>query len=98
MIVEVYPGCRYCETGIIVTLHKLTYEEAKEWDWEPDIKFSPEPPSGLSQLNFPILGNEDLIEAAIQMGRDDDLIDFLRDEGLDLLQRALSIREKKLRT
>jgi hypothetical protein len=93
MVVEIYDGCRYCETGIVVTLHKLTPEEAKEWDWEPDTKFERDH-LGISQLNFPIVGQEDLIAAAKQMGyqEGDQLLEDLSDIGLELLQRAVRIR------
>ena len=54
MVVEIYDGCQYCETGVMVTLHKLTYEAAKEWGWKPDTKFERDR-LGISQLNFPII-------------------------------------------
>lgn len=93
MVVEIYDGCRYCETGIMVTLHKLTYEEAKEWDWNPDTVFERDH-LGISQLNFPIVSTEDLVNAAKQMGFEegDQLIDDLSESGLELLQRAVRIR------
>lgn len=97
MVVEIYPGCLYCDTGIMVTLNKLTYEDAKVWGWEPDTKFEPDEVLGIMQLNFPIISKEDLIEAAKQMGfhESDELIGGLQEEGLELLQNAISIRLSK---
>jgi len=93
MVVDVYEGCRYCETGVVITLQKLTYEEAGEWGWEPDTRFERDY-LGLSQINLPIVGEEDLISAAKQMGfrEGDQLLDDLSESGLELLQRAIRIR------
>ena len=90
MVVEIYTGCRYCETGVMVTLHKLTYEEAKKWDWEPNTRFERDD-LGISQLNFPIISQEDLISAAKQMGFQDgdQLLEDFSESGLELLQRAV---------
>lgn len=104
LVVEIYRGCEYCDTGLIVTLHLNTAESAAEWDWEPDTKLEPDD-YGHAQVDFPLLGKDDLVEAAKRMNADamfggedgyETLTDWLSDNGLELLQTALRLRLEKL--
>lgn len=103
MGIEIYPGCRYCDTGIIVTLNLFTRKEAKVFDLEASETFAPDE-HGFSQLNFPIIGPDDLVEViekmaeAEGMGEDGySLSDWMHDHGLELLQSALRLRMEKTR-
>lgn len=99
LVVELYRGCSDCGTGLMVSLHLMTPEAAKQYDIEPNDAFPPDK-YGWSQVNIPIVGREDLVEAAEVIEENgsltveyDSLADLLRDEGLDLLQRGVRIRE-----
>lgn len=96
MVVEIYKGCEDCDTGIMVTLHLFSKEEAKELDYVPEEEFAPDK-FGYSQKNFPILDRTDLVEAYNAMtGHPDTMIDALRDHylGCALLRDAVDIRMK----
>lgn len=98
MVIEIYRGCEYCDTGLIVSLHLHTPESAAEFDFVPEEKF--EPGEYGTTLDFPLLGGEDLAEAARQMKADeyfggngyDSMTDWLDDYGLELLQRSVRLR------
>jgi len=38
MVIEIYRGCEYCDTGLIVSLHLHTPESAAEFDFVPEEK------------------------------------------------------------
>jgi hypothetical protein len=102
MVVEIYRGCEYCDTGLIVSLHLHTPESATDFDFVPEEKF--EPGEYGTRLDFPLLSGEDLAEAARQMKADeyfggngyDSMTDWLDDYGLELLQRAVRLRLTQL--
>jgi hypothetical protein len=107
LAIEIYPGCRDCDTGIMVSLHIFTTEEAARWDLKPIEEFKPDQ-FGSEQMDFPIIGKEDLVHAAEAMDEADgdpfedqgyaNLIDWLSDNGLDLLQRGLRLRLAEVAT
>lgn len=102
LAVEIYEGCEYCDTGIMVTLNLLNKERADEIGLEPTGELKPDK-YGWGQTNYPIIAPEDLIDAAKKLKSDeafgddgyDSLTDYLSDEGLELLQTALRIRLEK---
>lgn len=93
LVVEIYKGCSYCETGVMVTLNVMTQEAAEKMGIEPSEAGEIEMEWGWGQENFPIIGPEDL--RAELKERDalfqeyDSLDDFFADEGLDILQGAV---------
>lgn len=101
LALQVYPGCEDCGTGFGVDLQIFSLSEAKERhiisteNFEPD-KF------GWNQMFFPILGKEDLVEVAKLIEKTDgepfenydNMIEFLEEKGLDLLQKAFHIRQR----
>jgi len=102
LAIEVYPGCRDCETGLMVVLNLFTQERAEDFfDLEPTEIFEPDE-QGYAEISMPILGPDDLIEVVKEMEKDgnpltdyESLSDWLSDHGLELLQRALSIQMGK---
>lgn len=102
MYVEIYRGCDYCETGIMVTVGIVTPEIAEMNGWEPGETFEAGK-DDWNQFDFPIISKDDLIDAVKQMKDDDaigengydNLTDWLQDRGLDLLQTAVRIRVAK---
>ncbi len=44
-VLEVYPGCRDCDTGVMVTIYKMDQQEAVSWRIEelPEWKFEGRP-------------------------------------------------------
>ena len=100
LVIDKYQGCGYCDTGLVVSLHIFTPEEAETHGLaEPERELAPDE-HGYGVLHVPVVGPEDLAKAAEEMGLDggvsgcwDNLADFFRDdEGLELLQRAMGIR------
>ena len=91
LAVEQYLGCEYCHTGLMITLHLFTQEEAKEYLIETNKEFKPDE-YGHAQLDFPIIGSNELIKAAKQMGIDcisreyGNLESIFEDVGLNLLR------------
>jgi len=100
LAIEIYPGCDDCETGLISTLHVFTPEYAADWRLEPEKEFKPDQ-YGQAQIDIPLMGKEDLIEALNKIREEvdpeeyDNFEDFLQDYGLRLLQEAFFIRRKK---
>ena len=94
--IEYYVGCRYCHTGLMVSLHLYTKNEAESFDIETSKLKEFEPDKhGYSQLNFPVIGPEELRKAMKQMQEDGidfsqylDLDDVFADLGLQLLQEG----------
>lgn len=90
--VEVYRGCDNCDTGLMVTLYKMSPSEAERWDIEEFSEFD-----RFGMVNIPLLHPEDLIEALKEIQEADEydnFADFLSDHGLDLIQRAVEKRLK----
>jgi hypothetical protein len=104
LVVEIYPGCSYCDTGIMVSLHLTPPDDAQAFDWQPTGKLELDK-GQYAQWNYPIMGPDDLVEAAKKLKADeqfglkgyDSLTDWLEDYGLDLLQTALRLRIEKTR-
>jgi hypothetical protein len=102
MYVELYRGCDYCDTGIMVTVGMVTPDVAEMNGWKPDEIFEAGK-DGWSQFDFPIISPEDLIDAVKKMkcndavgeGGYDSLTDWLQDSGLELLQTAVRLRVAK---
>jgi hypothetical protein len=102
MYIEIYRGCDYCGTGIMVTVGMVTPEIAEMNGWEPT-KIFKTGKDGWDQLDFPIITPEDLIEAVKKMKCNDavgengydNLTDWLSDSGLELLQTAVRLRVAK---
>lgn len=99
LVVEIYRGCSYCDTGIMVGLHLMPPDDAEAFGWEPTGKL--ELDNGkYAMWNYPIVGPDDLLEAAKKMKADeqfggegyDTLTDWLMDNGLEFLQKALAHR------
>lgn len=105
LAVEVYRGCADCQTGLMVTLHIFTVDEARHWDIEKAETFAPDQ-YGHAQLDFPLFGHDELIGAAHRLNVDtadefsangyENLRDFFEDYGLSLLQTAWSIKQAEL--
>ena len=97
LIVEVYDGCHYCDTPIGVALHLATPEWAKDWGIEADGTLEPDE-YGWAEIAFPLIDPQGLIEAAREVDADDAVgeggygcfTEWLKDEGLTLLQKALA--------
>jgi len=101
LAIEIYPGCRDCETGLMVVLNLFTQERAEDFMLETTEIFEPDE-QGYAEISMPILGPDDLIEVVKEMEKDgnpltdyESLSDWLSDHGLELLQRALSIQMGK---
>ncbi len=105
LAVEIYPGCENCRTGLMVALHIFTPEEAEKWDIEEAKPFEPDE-YGHAQIDLPLLGPDELIQAARYLKLDrksifgrtgyGNLVDFLDDHGLELLQCALRIKQQDI--
>ncbi|MDQ3804292.1 MAG: hypothetical protein M3416_10725 [Acidobacteriota bacterium] len=105
LAVEVYRGCSYCDTGLMVALHLFTPEEAETYDVEIKSEFKPDK-YGHAEIAFPMVGQADLVKAAEGLEakeeggslvpRYDSLADILRDYGLKLLQAGLRYRLKEI--
>ena len=103
LAVEIYPGCEECGTGLMVSLHIFTPDEAKHYDMEPTEEFKPDE-FGWAEMSFPIIGKDDLLQAAkdnihengepIEEQGYENIPDWISDNGLDLLQRGLRLRLK----
>ena len=65
LIVEIYPGCRDCEAGVVLSLYLFPPDEAENFgvDLEDIDEFVPDR-FGFSQLDFPLIGQEDMVEAS----------------------------------
>lgn len=92
LAVESYLGCEYCHTGLMISLHLFTEENAKDFLIETDREFKPDK-YGHAQLDFPIIGSNELIKAVKQVRLDgvnlsqyEDLEDIFEDVGLELLR------------
>lgn len=102
LVVEIYHGCASCNNPIDVALHVMTPEYAKEWDIDAAAlpEFKPDS-HGHDQRYFPLVGQEDIVELAekneLNIAEYENMADFLRDHGLDLLQGGLQIRLDKVK-
>lgn len=104
LVLEIYPGCENCDNPLGITLAIFTPSEAKHWLTEPSPEFKPDQ-YGSKELYFSLIGKDDLIQAAKDIVAENgdpiedegyaNLVDWLEDDGLDLLQRALRIRLEK---
>ena len=97
LVVEVYSGCRYCHSGVVVSLHLFTEEEAKCFQFESTKVFEPDE-FGYGALHFPIVGQEDLAITCLEMESMEnyiDVSDWLTDNGRELLQRAIAKRRQE---
>lgn len=96
---EIYKGCEYCNTGLMVTLNAFTPEEAENWQLE-DVKEIDPKEKGWLQHDFPLLGKEDLLAALEEIQKEIDVSeygsfeDFLKDYGLELIQKGVRNRLK----
>ncbi len=102
LAVEIYHGCPSCNNPIDVALHLMTPEYAKEWDI--DVEQAPEfkpDKHGHNQVYFPLIGGDDLVAWTERHELDfsgyDNPIDYLRDNGLELLQGGLENRLDKVK-
>ena len=100
IVLETYTGCRYCVTGIISTVHFYTPKDAADFDLIPTREIKPDQ-WGIMQISAPIVDQEDLVEASLErlpgIGHYANLQDWLEDNGRELLQKAIYIRQKKNR-
>jgi hypothetical protein len=89
LVVELYPGCEYCHTGLSVNLYMFSRERASDYMFEPTGVFEPDE-WGSAQIYTPILNVEDL-KRNIPPNFDqyDDVKDWLDDVGLQWLQSSL---------
>lgn len=101
MAVEVYKGCEICDTGVMLTLNLFNPSRAKEHDLKPRREFKTDK-HGFGFVDYPLLGKDDLIEAVKELEKAgevidnyDNLVDWFRDNGLFMLQKAISIRQRK---
>ena len=111
VVLEVYPGCQYCCSGIGLTIDFLTEKGAIEWVDDngiqrPEIVPTEYPQQHVGQIE--LFSVEDMQEACLlidaELG-DDGLVisdyssvsDLLSVHGLRLIQLALQIRLKKER-
>jgi hypothetical protein len=100
LAIEVYPGCKDCETGIMVTLNLFSKDEAERWGLEAKEEFKPDE-TGWSRIDIPLLGKDELVKAfnKLESGGEvsfadyDDCAEYLDDNGIDLLQEALRIKQ-----
>jgi len=97
LAVEIYPGCDYCCTGVVVTLHVFTLKDAKAFSLETAEPFEPDE-YGHAQIDIPLIGPDDLLHAAKEIGETvgpdgyKNLIDYLSDNSLRLLQIGIHHR------
>ena len=100
LAIEIYKGCSYCNTGLMVGLHLFTDAEARSYDIEAHKEFKPDE-YGHSQIDFPIIGKDDIVKAAQKLVTEfseyGNLEDFLSDYGLELLQSGIVNRLEELR-
>ena len=100
LAIEIYKGCSYCNTGLMVGLHLFTDAEARRYDIEAHKEFKPDE-YGHSQIDLPLIGKDDLVKAAQKLEPEfseyGDLMNFLSDYGLELLQNAINNRLEELR-
>lgn len=102
MAVEVYKGCDDCDTGVVLTLNLFNPSNAKECDLKPKKEFKTDK-YGYNSVHYPLLGKSDLIEAARELEESGETFeiygnnigDWLQDNGLRLLQKAIAIRQRK---
>jgi hypothetical protein len=101
LVIEIYPGCEACETGIITTLYLLSKNNIESMGFEIENcdEFKPDK-FGYSQIDIPILSADDLMDAIKKHpdGGDeicDDDLEFLQENGVALLQKAIEIRKNK---
>lgn len=104
LIVEIYPGCTDCGSGIVFSLYLFTPDEAENYgvDLDEIEEFLPDR-FGFSQQDFPLVGQEDLVEAVdlledgdpIESGYCSTFKECLSEIGLELLQKGIDIRRKK---
>jgi hypothetical protein len=110
MSLRVYRGCADCHEGIALDLSFFDKEGVKDWLSHCKIESAPKPDrSGGNDgmgVNFPLFEVRDMIEAAKREGpsmigkRDGykDLTDWLKENGLRLIQDALRIAQERYRT
>jgi len=106
LVVGRYWGCDCCDNPIGVQLDIFTPEEAESFDLTPSETFEP-PKEGMGWqgIGVALIGKDDLVQAAEEMEEEfqeggydywlkdyNTLSDFLKDRGLDLLQKAMAIR------
>ena len=91
LAIEIYPGCRDCHTPLGLTLYFFTPEGAEEFMLTPTRALVADR-YGLESgwLAFPILDPQKLVQAAREMGNEDDAddLDWLEDDPLRLVQDA----------
>ena len=106
MATEIYPGCDYCDTGVVFSLYLFTPEEAENWCLHPQEELKTEECYG-DPRNYPLVGPEDLFESFKEVfdrnyveGEDgfESPLDFVKEFSLEILQgafcRRLQMKEK----
>ena len=101
LAIEKYLGCEYCHTGLMVSLHLFTEENADIFFIETDKEFKTDK-FGYAQLNFPIIGPEELVKAVrqiklggVDLSQYEDLEDIFEDVGLELLRTGTELLENQ---
>ena len=90
LVTEVYPGCEYCNTGVAVSVHAISQAEADAFMLEPS-------DDGWESLDIELLDASALEKAVDGMPSAiayDSLGDWMHDNGLELLGRAIAIHRK----
>lgn len=107
LVIEEYPGCRYCHTGMAVVLHFFDSEDHAR-EFIDDMPIEPITADEYGANNgrgemIPMVGKEELKKAAavihsridVRLSDYDSLADVIDDIGLDLLQEALRQRKRE---
>jgi len=90
MVVEVYPGCENCgQDGIATTLHLFTKWSSEMFGFEPQSELTTEMAEGLETVLFTVRDLVAALDGMPTMEHYDRLSDWIEDNGLELLQRAI---------
>ena len=94
LVIEVYKGCHYCHTGIMVSIHIMSLKEAKDYMYEVTDDYSS---STYEIINIPII-DVDKLKASIEKLDGDNKIEsygnignWLDEEGLEILQEGVNL-------
>ena len=98
MVIEIYPGCPYCKTGIAVNIHLFTAAAAKDHGFDcpsPELELGE---YGYTDLFVPIIEACDLIESLGEVADSkqyDNVKSWLEDSGRELLTAAVFSNVKR---